>query len=56
MKTNSDLDSADIADSKFFVKSSGDVTTSALLSEILLEVNHRGRFLNQSVIDASATF
>ena len=54
----SDLDSADIANSKFIAKSP--VATSAILdiNKIVLEVKCRGRSfeVNQSVIDANATF
>ena len=35
----SDLDSANIANSKFIAKSSDDVATSALIDKIVLEVN-----------------
>ena len=60
MADNSDLDSADIANSKSIAKSVDDVAISALLNEIVLEVNckFRGRSfeVNKSVIDTSATF
>ena len=36
----SDLDSADIANSKFIAKSPDDVATSALSNKIVLEVNY----------------